>query len=33
VWVHLVAYGDGRDRLAEVSGDVERKLAAALARA
>jgi uncharacterized protein YndB with AHSA1/START domain len=33
LWVHLVAYGDGRSRLAEVSGDVERKLAAALARA
>ena len=33
VWVHLVAYGDGRSRLAEVSGDVERELAAALARA
>ena len=32
VWVHLVAYGDGRSCLAEVSGDVERKLAAALAR-
>jgi uncharacterized protein YndB with AHSA1/START domain len=32
VWVHLVAYADGRSRLAEVSGDVERKLATALAR-
>jgi uncharacterized protein YndB with AHSA1/START domain len=33
VWVHLVAYGVGRSRLAEVRGDVERKLGAALAHA
>jgi uncharacterized protein YndB with AHSA1/START domain len=27
VWVHLVAYGDGRSRLPEVTSGVERKLA------
>jgi uncharacterized protein YndB with AHSA1/START domain len=31
VWVHLVAYGSGRDRLADVTADVERALVAAMA--
>jgi uncharacterized protein YndB with AHSA1/START domain len=30
VWVQLVAYGSGRDRLAEVTVEVQRKLAAAI---
>jgi uncharacterized protein YndB with AHSA1/START domain len=30
VWVHLVAYGSGRDRLGDVTAEVERRLAAVM---